>query len=329
MNAHRSQCSAPGVATLEGTLADRRAAVLASLEGVDADTRMSFSVVGGRGAWRHADFTCSGDQHAASVFHAVDGAPFCSPWDPELPPARAVNRFQPGIDGWADSEEALACLPVWRTFYGPGHVRWDRRMLVYDGDVFVAWLSVGRLADRRPFGPEDDGPLARAASRARRLAIAHYRESGARLPEGTGHLIVSATGAVELACGLGAAWLDAAGRAWIAEATRRVDQGDAIDRVVGGGIEARPVRLAGDGGCRYLWLVDRVERVRRSPLALLSPRLRDVAGIIAAGATVGETARHLGLSPETVRAHLRAVYSRLEVGSRIELSRILAQHVVP
>ncbi|AKF03445.1 hypothetical protein DB32_000594 [Sandaracinus amylolyticus] len=55
----------------------------------------------------------------------------------------------------------------------------------------------------------------------------------------------------------------------------------------------------------------------------LSQRQREVAECAAAGATVEEIARHLGISQNTVRHHLKAVYRALEVGSRLELSRAL------
>lgn len=309
------------VPTLEGTPAERRAAVLAELDVVPADLRAMCSLAQANGAWRYVDFTWRGDSRAGAVFQTVEGEPFRSPWSPEMPPARGVNAFQAGIDGWGTSDEELARLPIWRAVYVPSGVQSERRMLVYDGDAFVAWISVSRLGDAPRFSRKDDLALARAASRARRIAVAHARACGARLGDGTGHLVVNANGGVELACGVASAWLDAGGLAWIAEATRRVDGGEPIDRIVADGVSARPVRFAGDGACRYLWIIDRAEPVRCSPLARLTPRQREVAEVVAAGATLAEAARHLDLSVETAREHLKAAYARLDVGSRVELAR--------
>jgi DNA-binding NarL/FixJ family response regulator len=72
-------------------------------------------------------------------------------------------------------------------------------------------------------------------------------------------------------------------------------------------------------------------QVRLSPLEYyplpagmeLTPAQREVARIAVRGATVNEIATHLNRSPETVRSHLRAIYERLGVASRVELAAAL------
>ncbi len=56
----------------------------------------------------------------------------------------------------------------------------------------------------------------------------------------------------------------------------------------------------------------------------LTRRQREVAELAATGATIEEIARHLGISPHTVRQHLRDAYRLLDVGNRVELARALA-----
>jgi DNA-binding CsgD family transcriptional regulator len=56
------------------------------------------------------------------------------------------------------------------------------------------------------------------------------------------------------------------------------------------------------------------------PLAQLSPTQRNIAMQAAGGATLDEIAMQLARSTETVRTHLRAVYLRLGVRSRVELA---------
>lgn len=58
-------------------------------------------------------------------------------------------------------------------------------------------------------------------------------------------------------------------------------------------------------------------------LAKLSPAQRAVAERVAVGATAEETARDLGISTETVRSHVKAIYRKLGIASRIELVRLL------
>ena len=61
----------------------------------------------------------------------------------------------------------------------------------------------------------------------------------------------------------------------------------------------------------------------------LSTREREVADAYAAGQSYKEIARELGLSPTTVRSHLRAVYGKLGVTSKIELARFLTDETAP
>jgi DNA-binding CsgD family transcriptional regulator len=58
--------------------------------------------------------------------------------------------------------------------------------------------------------------------------------------------------------------------------------------------------------------------------AALTPRQREVAELLAHGATSPEAARHLGLGVETVRTHVKAIYDRLGIASRAELARQVA-----
>jgi two-component system, NarL family, response regulator LiaR len=56
---------------------------------------------------------------------------------------------------------------------------------------------------------------------------------------------------------------------------------------------------------------------RRDPLAL-SPRLRQILSLIAQGASNEKIAFELGLSPNTIKFHVRTLYARLEVRNRVE-----------
>ena len=61
----------------------------------------------------------------------------------------------------------------------------------------------------------------------------------------------------------------------------------------------------------------------------LTPREKEVAQAYADGLSYKEIARDLGLSPTTVRSHLRSVYSKLGVTSKIELARALTSPTPP
>ena len=56
----------------------------------------------------------------------------------------------------------------------------------------------------------------------------------------------------------------------------------------------------------------------------LTAREREIAALIAAGRTNREVAEQLVLSTRTIEAHLRSIYAKLGVRSRVELARDLA-----
>ncbi len=58
------------------------------------------------------------------------------------------------------------------------------------------------------------------------------------------------------------------------------------------------------------------------PLAPLTSREREIAELVAAGRTNREVAEQLVLSTRTIEAHLRNIYGKLGVRSRVELTRV-------
>ena len=54
------------------------------------------------------------------------------------------------------------------------------------------------------------------------------------------------------------------------------------------------------------------------PQPRLTPRQREVLGLIASGLSTTEIAAHLTISPETVRNHLRSLFSELHAHTRLE-----------
>lgn len=64
---------------------------------------------------------------------------------------------------------------------------------------------------------------------------------------------------------------------------------------------------------------------RRAPCDALSERERVVAETFASGESYKEVARRLGMSPATVRHHLRSVYEKLGVSDKGELARLLKE----
>ncbi len=58
---------------------------------------------------------------------------------------------------------------------------------------------------------------------------------------------------------------------------------------------------------------------------LLSPTQQRVSELLLAGNSLAEIGESLGVDPETVKLHTKHIYSRLGVGSRLELARALEE----
>lgn len=81
--------------------------------------------------------------------------------------------------------------------------------------------------------------------------------------------------------------------------------------------QQRPGGSAGDRPA-----VDQSSELPGVGWAALTPREREVVDLVTLGVTNRQAARALQLSPHTVSTHLRHVFTKLGVCSRVELTRI-------
>lgn len=81
-------------------------------------------------------------------------------------------------------------------------------------------------------------------------------------------------------------------------------------------------RMTGAGGESVLVDVHPVALGRIPAILELTPLKRKIASYAGDGETVPEIARRTGRQPETIRAHLRAIYETLGVASRVELAEL-------
>ena len=90
---------------------------------------------------------------------------------------------------------------------------------------------------------------------------------------------------------------------------------DAIERVVAGGVVVDPSLVA--------QLLDR--RRRADPLDELTPREREVLGLMAEGLTDRGIAQRLYVTPKTVETHVRHIFQKLSLPeSALENKRVRA-----
>jgi DNA-binding CsgD family transcriptional regulator len=127
---------------------------------------------------------------------------------------------------------------------------------------------------------------------------------------------------------LRAAGAEGYGRLLLASGEREAGLGhldaawDTYDRMGASSPRARVQRLMREAGARRAkWVGDHTEVEKVS----LTEAERRVAYLIANGHTNKSTAKSLGISINTVGTHLRSIYSKLGVQSRVQLTNILRE----
>ena len=202
----------------------------------------------------------------------------------------------------------------------------ELRVYSYGGSELVG--AVGLV------GPDDRGFSARDAVRTQALVpgVLAAVSADASFERGTpGHFVMRPDGSIEFASTAGQLWL--AGDGFRDELSRLIRALDAHTEVLHEVPRSLLLKDAcaswlrldgasGHGGHRYLVHVRAVVAPGQSGEAL-TPTQATVAEYLVAGATVKETAASMSISPETVRSHVKNIYSRLEVSSRAELANKL------
>lgn len=222
-------------------------------------------------------------------------------------------------------EVYLECRP-YRTILAPFGLRHQQRLLAYHGNRFLGWVGLVRSHGTKPFTYHDRSRLQPLVQPVITALLTAERLENAALPEEAGDIILSASGRVAHATSHGQAWLAHPGFATrLAAAVRAMDRDEtsAEEHLGVGPAQVRMVRVDGADGVRYLAQVGPLTALTMHPDTPLTPTQRKIAYYLAAGATVKEAADALGVSAETVRTHLRTIYRRLVVSSRVELARAL------
>jgi two-component system response regulator DesR len=102
------------------------------------------------------------------------------------------------------------------------------------------------------------------------------------------------------------------GAGWISpQAAKAAGASGFVSKDWGADEVAAAVRAVGNGRTVFA-------AAKEQPRAPLSPRERDVLGLLVTGATNREIAAALHLSPHTVKEHTSSVYRKLEVRNRAE-----------
>jgi DNA-binding CsgD family transcriptional regulator len=244
--------------------------------------------------------------------------------DPNRLPRDWLGRFRCTSRSIREPERTFYPTPFYQRVVAPARISDQLRMFVSHRGQLVAWIGVMRFEGDNDFVRRDErrvSPIAAALSDA---LVGAYAADRRGQPEEGCDLVLTPTGRVELASRSAQALADDEGaREALKRWVREVDAGGASAPVICG-MALRWTRLHASDRVRYLLHLDRAAPVRLGAVTDLSPTQRSVAELACAGLTAPEIGAQLSIKPSTIRAHLKAIYMRLEVSSRAELARALA-----
>lgn len=175
------------------------------------------------------------------------------------------------------------------------------RVFAIDGD---APLEIGASGDRmaRPLDPSirDQGALATSM-----VSASIGRPAGFRAAVVTGRVRGRAVAMLEVIAPAEAIEAHAEELGWLATAVAL-----SMDDMIGGYVESVPDDANG-----------------QMRMADLTPRERQVLGLLTEGATSARIAERLGISPNTARTHIQNVRTKLGVNSSIEAAAVAMRSV--
>jgi DNA-binding CsgD family transcriptional regulator len=266
-----------------------------------------------------------GDPAGAELLRRVQEAPpeelarICQ--EDGLPPAPLPEQLRAFVE---DSR----IMPRERMRDGRYHERFCRplkinsylQLCVPHGRQILGSITLFRKEGAPIFSARDRRRVAPLVERAIASAVVADTLERGDLPDGAGYLLATPEGRVEYSSDEARPWLAVPGfrdglARWITALDRQQPE-----RRVALGASVKILRLDGAAGVRYLAALRPLPPYLLAPAAGLTPRQREIAEYAAAGATIREIAAATGCAADTVRTHLRAVYRRLAVSSRLELA---------
>lgn len=298
--------------------------------------------------------------HGAGVVAGMSDE-ICRPyWDHELlvPDFNKFAEIDPE-DPVVDLHAATGGRPQrsarWRAFHAISDLDAELRAVLAVGGRVWGVLQLNRMSGTSRFTEEDAAFVREVApllGRGLRDGLLSTPADAGQGPNGPGVMILDESGAVVSATAEAQAWLDRIPGSWVSPRTGVPVPVEvaalAITAADGGApVEHRRSRLRTADG---VWLVAHasalpgtgqivvvIEPAKASEIAPvivevygLTPREVEVTHRIARGLRTAEIGAELHLSPHTVRDHVKAIFEKVGVSSRGELtSKLFAEHYRP
>lgn len=249
--------------------------------------------------------------------------PYCrqpavgTPWLPPDLDLDEVNNFIRTRSYYDD--DYIASFEVEQKLMIPLEIYDQMRVVLYDGEQFLGWLGMMRQGQQQKFrDTELEAVRAVFAEIKSALAAAEAMESKS-LDDGL-FAVMTSDGDIEHASGSFCTWSDDDCADYLRRRVRDIDGNTSRPAIeIYNGASVRLTRLDATGSVRYLVTVERSQLMGLRPEYWLTDRQREIAQYVAAGATNKEVADTLGLSHHTVKTHIKNIYNRLAIGSRVEL----------
>jgi DNA-binding CsgD family transcriptional regulator len=227
----------------------------------------------------------------------------------------------------------------------------ELRILARSANSTWAIACVSRGSDLPNFDADEVAYVATIAELlgdGLRLSYARHAGPGSEV-RAPGMLVVSAEGAIEAATGEADRWLAHMTApfpgalptpiAMVAlQAQANASGGEPVRaarlrlQIPGGGwllVHADVLKDAGQAAARVAVVLEPADRASLVPLLLalhgLTGREREVAELLVTGLSTDEIAQRLSISMHTLRDHIKAIFAKVGVGSRPELTAALAQ----
>jgi len=216
-------------------------------------------------------------------------------------------------------------ISAYRMFFGPLGIRSILGSYFFIDEKLAGWAGVYRTTEQASFSRRDLERMQPYEARLLALFTATCPCDRWQLAQTGAMALLDEQGTVVQASADAPQWL-AQGhicRELRAQALEFVKSDEPSRELFVRRLSVKLTRLVGpDGPSVYVHLAPTMGQSVPA-LVQLSKRQRAVAQALLTGATIAEVARSLGMSPETVRTHLKAIYAHFGVSTRVELSRVL------
>ncbi|RAL22414.1 hypothetical protein DL240_11240 [Lujinxingia litoralis] len=193
-------------------------------------------------------------------------------------------------------------------------------LVVYSGARFVGWIGLWRLAPRSPFSPTAIHQVSPLVPTLQDILIRAHRAELEDDTQSTIYVLMSPDGELLHASPSAQPWYLSEYREELYKLT--LNPTDAPRYFAGMSAVVTPMHGL---GCprAYLITLDPANYPRIVPELVLTPTQIEVARHATSGATVDEIARLLDRSPHTIKTHLKHIYRRLDISTRVELVELM------